>query len=311
MKRFHSFCSKYQINSPFPLTEQTLCSYAAYLADNNLAPQTVKSYSSALRNAQISLGLPDPRDQSSLPVLKRVQAGISRLRLLKSSQPRRIRLPITAHILEGIRHQVLASADPDKLALWAIAATAFFGFFRLGELLPGSQAAFHPAKCLAWGDVAVDNHSCPQMIQFHLKSSKCDPFGAGSDIIVGRTGNLLCPVSAVLQYIGSRGDQAGPFFVDKQGRAITKPHFVARTRDILATLGLPQSQFAGHSFRIGAATAAAAAGVEDSTIQTLGRWSSAAFLQYIRTPKERLASISATLANTNRAPQQTAHPPAN
>ena len=99
--------------------------------------------------------------------------------------------------------------------------------------------------------------------------------------------------------------------MDKQGRAITKPHFVARTRDILATLGLPQSQFAGHSFRIGAATAAAAAGVEDSTIQTLGRWSSAAFLQYIRTPKERLALISATLANTNRAPQQTAHPPAN
>ena len=199
--------------------------YAVYLADNNLAPQTVKSYLSALCNAQISLGLPDPRDQSSLPMLKRVQAGISRLRLLKGSQPR-IRLPITVHILEGIRHQVLASADPDKLAFWAIAATVFFGFFRLGELLSSSQAAFHPAKCLAWGDVAVDNHSCPQMMQFHLKISKCDQLGTGSDIIVGRTGNLLCPVSVVLQYIGSRGDQADPFFgffVDKQGRAITNP----------------------------------------------------------------------------------------
>ena len=77
MKRFHSFCITYNVTEPFPLSEQLLYSYASYLADQGLAPQTGKSYLSAPRSMQISLGLPDPREQSSLPVLKRVQAGIS------------------------------------------------------------------------------------------------------------------------------------------------------------------------------------------------------------------------------------------
>ena len=72
MKQFHSFCTTYSITDPFPLTEQTLCYFTSYLAERGLAPQTVKSYLAGLRNAQISLGFPDPRDQSSLPRLKRV-----------------------------------------------------------------------------------------------------------------------------------------------------------------------------------------------------------------------------------------------
>ena len=64
-----------------------------------------------------------------------------------------------------------------------------------------------------------------------------------------------------------------------------------------SSLGLPQDDYAGHSFRIGAATSAALAGVEDSTIQALERWQIAAFLQYIRMPREQLAAISPRLAS--------------
>ena len=64
--------------------------------------------------------------------------------------------------------------------------------------------------------------------------------------------------------------------------------FVMAVRDVLGQMGLDQSLYAGHSFRIGAATAA---GVEGSTITGLGRWSSTAFLTYIQTPRQKLAAL--------------------
>ena len=63
-------------------------------------------------------------------------------------------------------------------------------------------------------------------------------------------------------------------------------------------MGLPKELYAGHSFRIEAAATAAMAGVEDATIQTLGRWQSAAYLQYVRMPSEQLARLSAVLARS-------------
>ena len=84
-------------------------------------------------------------------------------------------------------------------------------------------------------------------------------------------------------------------FADKQ--PLTKAKFTDHIRQVLREIGLPYQDFAEHSFRIGAATAAAKAGVEDSMIRTLGRLNSSAFLVYIRTPKDNLAQSSRTIAN--------------
>ena len=125
MKKFYSFCDTYQVANPFLATEHLLCSFAAYMGDLGLSPQTIKSYLAGIRNMQLSLGLPDPREQSSLPILKRVQAGISRARI--GSPTSRIRLPITPHLnLDNTGHKA-------KALLWAVCCTAFFGCFRLGN----------------------------------------------------------------------------------------------------------------------------------------------------------------------------------
>ena len=187
-------------------------------------------------------------------------------------------------------------AEPEHLAFWAIATVAFFGFPRLGELLVGTAAEFTEARHLSWGDVVVDCNSAASWVTIHLRKSKCNQFGAGADILLGRTGCDLCPVAAILAYVSQRCKSPRHFFINGEGKIITKLRFITQLRGYLKSADLPSDQFAGHSFRIRAATTAAQVGMEDSIIQTLGRWHSAAFLRYIHTPHERLAVLSAALA---------------
>ena len=300
LRRFATFCSLYSIISPFPVSESLLCYFSSYLACQNLSPQTIKTYLAGIRHTQITLGLPDPKEFSSLSRLKQVQAGIQRTHVLRLNTSR-IRLPITPAVLHQLRaHWNQTKAEPctDAIMLWAAATLCFFGFFRSGEITVPSQAAFTSSQHLAWGDIAVDNRSCPTLLKVHLKRSKCDQLGKGVDVFIGCTDDLLCPVAAVLAYMANRGATDGPFFIRTNGTPLTKPYFVAKVREALMAAGLPYQHFAGHSFRIGAATTAAKAGLEDSTICTLGRWNSTAFLTYIRTPREQLAQLSRTLSHS-------------
>ena len=212
MRKFSTFCECYHVTDPFPVSEFLPCAFAA---DSGLTPQTVKSYLSAIPNTQLSRGLPDPREQSSLPMLKRVQAGISRARLGRG-HPSRV---TTEHELERTSH-------PERIVLWAICCAAFFGFCRLGELLLPSPGSFNPRLHLAWDDMAVDNPLAPRMVKLHLKQSKTDQLGRGVDIIVGRTDRDLCPVGAILAYVAARGNRQGPFFLSSSMSPLTKPTFI-------------------------------------------------------------------------------------
>ena len=185
--------------------------------------------------------------------------------------------------------------DGNRTLLWAIAAICYFGFFRLGELLSSQDK---PSRLPPqWGEVTFNHGTAPTIVRVHLKFAKCDQFGQGADVFIGQSGNAICPIAACLSYVAVRGDQPGPFFVKRDGsRPMLKPDFVSELRRALTSRGFDSLSFAGHSFRIGAATAAAAAGIEDSTIKALGRWSSDAFLSYIRTPGLQLAATSASIA---------------
>ena len=43
IKQFQGFCTLYQVYNPLPVTELLLCQFAAFLANQGLAPQTAKT----------------------------------------------------------------------------------------------------------------------------------------------------------------------------------------------------------------------------------------------------------------------------
>ena len=113
---------------------------------------------------------------------------------------------------------------------------------------------------------------------------------------LGRTDNELCPVAVVADNLVVRGGLSGPFFRFSSVTPLSRELLVKHMRAALLSYGVDVSKYSGHSFRIGAATAASAMGVEDSMIKTLGRWQSSAYQSYVRIPRDSLAAVSKRLS---------------
>lgn len=170
------------------------------------------------------------------------------------------------------------------------------GFLRSGEFVAPAEGEFDPGRHLCFTDVWVDDTSKPSLLSVKIKQSKTDPFCQGVTIVMGRTDSQLCPVAVILAYMAMRGPGDGPLFQFQDSRPLTRQRLIVELRKALTIAGFQPENFAGHSFRIGAATTAAACGIPIATIKALGRWKSEAYQLYIRLPSTQLASISRTLA---------------
>ena len=174
-RRHLKFCRTQQIEVPFPVSERTLCQLIAWLHTQHLASSTVKNYLAAVRHSQIALGLGD-RKIGSMTQLEYVIRGMKR----KTQTTRRMRLPISPVMLQGVRRIWQQHPNPRDAAM-----LCFFGFLRVGEIVSPSDR-FDPACHPAQGDVRVNNNQDPQFVVVQIKASKTDPFRQGTSVYLGR-----------------------------------------------------------------------------------------------------------------------------
>ena len=284
------FCARFNF-TPIPAQEEVLILFVTELSQT-LVYSSVRTYLAGVRHFHVVNSTGNPL-QDKL----RLQLALAGIRRWKPKAGG-TRLPITPLVLRAIKKVLdAASTDYQNILLWAACCVGFFGFMRSGEFTLTSTTAFNPTCHLSIQDVAIDSHSNPTLVQLHLKQSKTDQFRQGAFIYLSRTGTDLCPVSALLAYLAIRGDALGPLFIHQDKSPLTKHKLILMLRSTLQEAGIDATFYSGHSFRIGAATTAAACGISETVIMQMGRWRSSAYQAYIKIPPRDLATISHKIAS--------------
>ncbi|RXN17693.1 proline and serine-rich 1-like protein [Labeo rohita] len=209
------------------------------------------------------------------------------------------RLPLTSDLLSqciSILRSGFMSPSIDR-TLECMFLLAFFGFLRCSELAP-STSAFNPAIHPSLSDISAHT---PDSLIYTLKKSKTDQFGKSRPIYIFRLNSFISPFEPISEYVLSRyannSSPQEPLFLTENGKMATRFWFNKHFLKVLSASGISPEHYSLHSFRIGAATTAASAGISDETIRVMGRWSSEAYRLYIRNNLNNLLQAQAHISS--------------
>ena len=249
------------------------------------ASSTITSYVSGINYFQRTLGY---KDLLSNQLVQKTLLGIR-----KTSPKNPPRRPVNIETLRKLLNAATMFLNNLRdIALFkAIICIQFFGLFRISELL-GDKNIDIPSLSLE--DINMNNN----IISVNLKRYK---HSSGKGIVVNlcsQASKDLCPFEQLNKYLSFRGSKPGPLFVSSSGRQVTKQLFATHLRRCCKAAGFQPNEYSSHSLRIGAATLAAQMGKTATEIMALGRWSSSAYMHYIRSVEPLTAPDSLSLRSS-------------
>ena len=241
-----------------PASEGTLIYFTSHLA-RTVRHSTIKTYLAAVRNLHISCGHGDPLMGRLL--LKKVLRGILRYQ----GQCRSLPQPVTPGTLIAIRPILEAwLGEVDFSMIWAAFTLAFYGFLRCSEFTYPGVHSFCPQFDLGTDCVSFyPSLVCLQHIVVTLKSSKIDFSRQGQSVVIAKAPSPVRTMSVMQQFFLTTRPSRGPLFSFRSGRLLTRSAVICLLRGTARCAGLPYHSLKGHSFCIGAASTAAAAGLPD------------------------------------------------
>ena len=274
IRSYINFCQSSNLTC-FPVNESSLCFFATFSCNRGIACKSIKVYIHGVINQNAMLGF--HLSLYEMPILHRVIRGIRRRQ--GNSLTRPPRKPITVNHLRQISvhlnlHASLSAAD--KYMYLSACLVAFFGLLRVSEYTCPKISSFDTSLHLLRNDVHFNKDF--SIMTLRIKASKTDPFRKGISIRISATNDSLCPVGVMRNYLALTPSYNGPLFQCSDGRFLTRNLILG----ILSTVFPNIADISTHSFRIGGASSALAAGASDSMIRILGRWSSDCYLRYLR-----------------------------
>ena len=289
-------CEEKDIEKKLPLEENTVLAFVHWLAfRRGSKASTIDTYLSGIRQLHVERGLPTDNIRTD-----RVRTLLKGLKNKNLAEDRKEgvekRKPITTDILLVLKGK-LAEADMngrDQRLVWTVSSILFHGAFRVHELLCKKQSSFDPDFTLLGRDVKLVTQGGREVLQLRIKAPKEQKVGKDVIVDVYSTDSELCPVRAFKKWIKVKGKEDElPLFRFSSGIPLTGKKFNEVVRDRLkGEVENIEKLFSSHSFRAGAASMMAAIGYSDDDIKAVGRWSSRAFMEYIKLPRTQRAEIA-------------------
>ena len=175
----------------------------------------------------------------------------------------------------------------------AIISTLYYGMFRIGELTDSQHA-------VKVGDVHIGKNK--KKIMFILRSSKTHGKGDFPQIIkicgkeINRNDGIQnidtdvvfnnCPFAILRKFVGMRPPKLSEdeeFFIFKDYSAVTAQNVRKVLKEAIKNIGLKDSLYNTHSLRAGRSVDLQKWGFSVDVIWRLGRWSSNAVFDYLKT----------------------------
>ena len=194
-------------------------------------------------------------------------------------------------------YNTLNLSDIKQLACWCSMLLAFFGCFRLSNLVPSSKNSFDPLKHLTRADIRFEGKFVLVFYKYSKTNQNSDkvawiPICSVADSRF----NLQLYLKTLLAVVKVPSD--APLFTFHKNNFHTRYSLTRLLDHCLFVTGLSLSDFSWHSFRRGAAVFAFELGLADSAVQLLGDWSSSAFKSYLEFTFVRKMSVAKKISKS-------------
>ena len=281
---------EFKMRFTFPMTSDQITTLVMYLREiRKVKKDTIENYLSSLRYIHLSKGVFPGVLRPE--VVKTLLKGMSN-QDLKAKRSSPDRFPVTLEVMFLLEWELEDRSDWSKeykLLVWAVSTLAFFGSFRVGELLSKKARSIDPDFDLLLRDVRIVRRMVDktkvELLEVQLKSPK-EATANDKNIKVEVFGNdtPLCPLRAFKKYINvvgvNRSDSAA-FRLPVFGLAYRHSRFNSDLKSLLSK-HVKYGKFTGHSFRSGLSSLLGQAGFSDPEIMAIGRWSGDSFLRYVK-----------------------------
>ena len=300
MQCLKNFSQKTGADISFPLSSKTVIDFTGWCKiAKKLKPSTIRSYISSIAMAHKLRNL----DHSNCTnfISKQMLKGMENLDFYET-RTKKSRKVMTLPLLKLAGSEISRMGWPpeSKQVIWTILTTAFFGSFRMGEILSKSEKSFNPAEDLLWEDITFrDDNSILIRIKVP-KNRKID--GEYIDLFQFR-GHQCCPVASLKKLrkmCFKKGMEKYPVFMLKNSKLVTPKEINKILPQLLQRyMGSSANEYLGHSLRPALASALANDPelASDSEVRKWGRWCSNSYLLYCHLKIEQKRFLFGKITN--------------